>query len=135
MDKLVKYDNNKNRLVEGKRKIENNEFLRDLSNLMENDEFKNFFDKHMSSWMDIKCTVTYMKIYDEFKKKYKELNDEELDKNLGVYLMCKMMSKPDFCGWSVKTVDKVLENKKIDFFNEFELYLIKNKETKLLKKD
>ena len=33
----------------------------------------------MSSWMDIKCTVTYMKIYDEFKK-YKKLNDEELDK-------------------------------------------------------
>ena len=48
--------------------------------------------------------------------------------------MCKMMSKPDFCGWSVKTVDKVLKNKKVDFFNEFESYLINNKETKLLKK-
>ena len=61
MNKLVEYDNNKNRLLEGKRKIENN-ILRDLSNLMENKEFKNFFNKHMSSWMDIKYTVTYMKI-------------------------------------------------------------------------
>ena len=135
MNKLVEYDNNKNRLLEGKRKIENNEFLRDLSNLMENEEFKKFFNKHMSSWMDIKCTVTYMKIYDEFKKKYKEINDEELDKNLAVYLISKMMSKPDFCGWSVNAVDKVLKNKKVDFFNEFESYLINNKEMKLLKKN
>jgi len=87
----------------------------------------------MSSWMDIKCTVTYMKLYDEFKKKYKELNDEELDKNLAVYLMCKMMGDKNMCGWTMKTVDKMLESNKLEFFNEFELYMVKNKDTKLLK--
>ena len=89
MNELVEYENNKKEILEGKRKLENNEFLRDLSNLMENDEFKNFFNKHMSSWMDIKCTVTYENIW--WIQKYKKLNDEELDKNLAVYLMCKMM--------------------------------------------
>jgi len=133
MNELVEYENNKKEIMEGKRKLEKNEFLRDLSNLMENDEFKNFFNKHMSSWMDIKCTVTYMKLYDEFKKKYKELNDEELDKNLAVYLMCKMMGDKNMCGWTIKTVDNMLESNKLEFFKEFELYMVKNKDRKLLK--
>ena len=132
MNKLVEYKNNKNEIIEGKRKIENNEFLRDLSNLMENKEFKNFFNKHMKSWMDIKCSVTYMKLYSEFKKKYEKMNNEELDKNLAVYLICKMMNNKNMSGWSIKTVDKMLEDKNVDFFNEFELYMVKNKEMKKL---
>ena len=132
MNDLVEYDNNKKEMEEGKRKIENNEFLSDLSNLMENEEFKKFFNKHMSNWMDIKCTVTYMKLYDVFKTKYKELNEEELDKNLAVYLTCKMMINKDLCGWTVKTVDKMLESKNVLFFKEFESYLVKNKDKNLL---
>ena len=91
-----------------------------------------FFDKHMSSWMDIKCTVTYMKLYDEFKKKYKKINDEDLDKNLAICLICKIMKNKDMNSWSLKTVDKMLENNKVDFFNEFEVFLSDNKDTKLL---
>ena len=38
---------------------------------MENKEFKNFFDTHVK--LDgYKCTVTYMKLYDEFKKNTKK---------------------------------------------------------------
>jgi len=33
----------------------------------------------------------------------------------------------------MKTVDKMLESNKLEFFNEFELYMVKNKDTKLLK--
>ena len=66
-------------------------------------------------------------------KKYKELNDEELDKNLAVYLMCKMMGDRNMCGWTMNTVDKMLESNKLEFFKEFELYMVKNKDTKLLK--
>jgi len=82
--------------------------------------------------MDIKCTVTYMKLYDEFKKKYKKINDEDLDKNLAIYLICKIMKNKDMNSWSLKTVDKMLENNKVDFFNEFEVFLSDNKDTKLL---
>ena len=40
---------------------------------MQNEQFKRFFDKHMASWTDIKCSVTYMHLYNQFKTKYKEL--------------------------------------------------------------
>ena len=132
MNKLVEYDNYKKGIEEGKKKLVNNDFLQDLCKLMENEEFKSFFDKHMSNWMDIKCTVTYMKLYDEFKKKYKKINDEDLDKNLAVYLICKIMKNKDLNSWSLKTVDKMLENNKVNFFNEFEVFLSDNKDTKLL---
>ena len=66
------------------------------------------------------------------KKKYEKINNEELDKNLAVYLICKMMNNKNMSGWSIKTVDKMLEDNKVDFFNEFELYMVKNKEVKKL---
>ena len=62
---LVSYE--KEAIEKGKRKLENNEFLRDLSDLMENDKFKKFFNKYMHNWLDIKCTTIYMRLYVEFK--------------------------------------------------------------------
>ncbi len=63
-------------LLIGKNKIANNEFFQDLSELLEEDKFKQFFDKYMTSWLDIKCSITYMHLYRQFKIKYKELNNE-----------------------------------------------------------
>ena len=70
--------------------------------------------------------------YDNYKKKYKKINDEDLDKNLAIYLICKIMKNKNLNGWSIKTVDKMLGNNEVDFFNEFELFLSDNKDTKLL---
>ena len=40
---IVKLDTNKNISKQGMEIIENNDFFRDLSNIMENDEFNTFF--------------------------------------------------------------------------------------------
>jgi hypothetical protein len=119
-------------LLIGKNKIANNEFFQDLSELLEEDKFKEFFDKYMSSWLDIKCSITYMHLYRQFKIKYKELNNEELDKNLAIYLLSKIMCDKTLRPWSIKTVDKMLDNKKMDFFKEFETLMLANDEIKLL---
>jgi len=119
-------------LLIGKNKIANNEFFQDLSELLEEDKFKDFFDKYMSSWLDIKCSITYMHLYRQFKIKYKELNNEELDKNLAIYLLSKIMCDKTLRPWSIKTVDKMLDNKKMDFFKEFETLMLANNEIKLL---
>jgi hypothetical protein len=116
----------------GKDKIANNDFFKDLTELLEEDKFKTFFDKYMSNWLDIKCSITYMHLYRQFKIKYQELNNEELDKNLAVYLLSKIMSDKNLRPWSIKTVDKMLDNKKMDFFKEFESLMLANKEIKLL---
>ena len=106
--------------------------IKHLTELLEEDKFKTFFDKYMSSWLDIKCSITYMHLYRQFKIKYQELNNEELDKNLAVYLLSKIMSDKNLRPWSIKTVDKMLDNKKMDFFKEFETLMLANNEIKLL---
>jgi hypothetical protein len=116
----------------GKKKLEKNDFFQDLCALLEDEKFKQFFDKYMSSWMDIKCSITYMHLYRQFKIKYKELNNEELDKNLAIYLLSKIMCDKTLRPWSITTVDKMLNNKKMDFFEEFESLMIANKGIKLL---
>ena len=121
-----------NHVVAGEKIMQNNEFLKDICELMENEQFNNFFNKYMSDWLDIKCSVTYKKLYDEFKKKYKKINNKELDKNIIIYLLTKIMRDKKLRPWSIKTVNNMLDNHKIKFFNEFEKFLIANNDIKLL---
>lgn len=129
MSEIVKHET---ALSIGQNKIANNDFFKELTELLEDDKFKNFYDKYMSNWLDIKCSITYMHLYKQFKIKYKELNNEELDKNLAVYLLSKIMSDKTLRPWSIKTVDKMLDNKKVNFFEEFETIMLANKEINLL---
>ena len=122
----------KNNVVAGEKIMQNNEFLKDICELMENEQFNKFFNKYMSDWLDIKCSITYMKLYDEFKKKYKKINNKELDKNIIIYLLTKIMRDKKLRPWSIKTVDNMLDNHKIKFFDEFEKFLLANNDVKLL---
>ena len=134
-NKIVKYNNQsisnlkidtEDAIEKGKQKIDKNDFLKELSELMENKKFRDFFNKYMNDWMGIKSTVTYMKLYDELKKKYKELNDEELDKNIVVFLLTKIMSNKELLPASIKTIDQLFENNKLDFLEELERNIQEN---------
>jgi hypothetical protein len=127
--------NDINILEKGKKKMENNDFLRDLSDLMENDKFKNFFNKYMHNWIDIKCTTIYMRLYVEFKDKYKNIAGDELDKHIVVYILCRMMKDKNLRPFSIKTVEEMQKKEKIDFFEEFEKYMKLNRDINLLEDD
>ena len=128
---IVKLDTNKNISKQGMEIIENNDFFRDLSNIMENDEFNNFFKKYLNDWVDVKAIIVYMKLYSEFKEKYKKLNNEDLDKEVVVFILKKIMNDKDLREFSIKTIREKYDNKKHDFFKELELMLT-NKNKKLL---
>ena len=129
MNQLIEYNNS---LKEGEKRLEKNEFFQDLCGLMENEQFKRFFDKHMGSWLDIKCSVTYMHLYKEFKERYETINDKELDNRIVVYLLSKIMRDKNLRPWSISTVDKMLTSRKVNFFKEFESIMAANKDLKLL---
>ena len=74
-----------------------------------------------------------MHLYKQFKERYAELNDGELDNRLAVYLLSKIMRDRNLRPWSINTVDKMLENKKVDFFKEFESIMKHDKDMKLLR--
>ena len=135
MDSIIEHNKHENILIKnGKEITENNEFLKDLSNLMENEEFKTFYNKHMTNWMDIKCTAIYMRLYSEFKTKYKQIADMELDKHIIVFLLRKIMIDKELRPFSIKTIEK-MQNKKWNskkFWREFEKYMLVNQKQLLI---
>ena len=129
MNSVVEYDSS---LKEGEEKLNNNEFFQDLCVLMENEVFKKFLNKHMNNWLDIKCSVTYMHLYKQFKERYNEINEKELDNRIVVYLLSKIMKDKTLRPWSITTVDKMLSDRKVNFFEEFESIMVANKDLNLL---
>ena len=115
--------NKDNNILEGERILSENSFFKDLVELMENKQFKKFFRKHMSNWVDVKSTVIYMKLYDEFKRKYKKLTKEELEESITVYLLCKLMRDKDLRPFSIKTIDKHYEKGRGNYFKELESFI------------
>ena len=122
MDQIVN-QNQSYQIEQGNKKIEENEFFQDLTTLMENPTFIRFFEKHLSSWIEVKSSITYMKLYKEFKDKYKKITNEELDKSIIVFLLCQIMRDKQLRPFSIKTVDEVYDNKKKHFFKEFQKFL------------
>tara|TARA_B100001063_G_scaffold247257_1_gene291826 strand:- start:6368 stop:6769 length:402 start_codon:yes stop_codon:yes gene_type:complete len=131
MDQIINAQTQK-QIQEGNRKIEENEFFQDLTTLMENPTFVRFFEKHLSNWIEVKSSITYMKLYKEFKDKYKKLTNEELDKSIIVFLLCQIMRDKQLRPFSIKTVDEVYDNKKKSFFKEFKKFLITQNKALLL---
>ena len=135
MNSIVEHNKDDHILIKnGKEITENNEFLKDLSNLMENEEFKIFYNKHMTNWLDIKCTTIYMRLYSEFKTKYKEIANTELDKHIVVFLLRKIMTDRELRPFSIKTIDKMQEKKwnTKTFWREFEKYMLTNQKQLLI---
>lgn len=113
----------------GGKLIEKNEFFRDLSELMENEKFSIFFEKYFKNMSESKITLVYMKLYNEMKTKYKEINDEELDKRINVYLMWKIMSNRHLNKFTLHSILDNLENppKKYEILKEIsEFMTLKN---------
>lgn len=104
--------------------IESHGFYKDLSELMEDDKFSSFFDKYFKTMNDTKVTLVYMNLYKEFKNKYKEIEDKELDRRINIFLIWKMMKDKDINKFALHTVLKHLDNpKKTNILDEFQSFL------------
>lgn len=122
---LVITNNQDTELLEkGQSILNNHEFFNDLSELMEDAKFNTFFDKYFTDMNEIKVTLTYMKLYKEFKNKWKTLTDTELDKRINIYLMWKMMKNPTTNRLALHTVLKHFENPKSNnIFNDIQEFM------------
>ena len=52
----------------GKKLYKQNENYRAIANLMENEEFRKFYDNNFSNWYDIKTILVFLKVYEEIEK-------------------------------------------------------------------
>ena len=69
---------------------------------------------------------------DSFEKTNEKVNEKELDNRIIVYLLSKIMRDKTLRPWSIQTVDKMLTNHRVNFFEEFESIMVANKDLNLL---
>jgi len=96
----------------GEKILDTHDFFHDLSELMEDEKCSSFFNKYFTTMSETKITVVYMKLYQEFKAKWRELNNEELDKRVNIYLLWTMMKDRNINKFALHTVLDHLENPK-----------------------
>ena len=91
---------------------------------MEDKKFVNFFNKYFTSMTETKITLVYMKLYNEFKNKWKELTDTELDKKINVFLLWKMMKDRNMNKFALHTVIDHLEHpNEVGIFDELKQFI------------
>lgn len=83
-------------IEEGRKLYDRNEFYRDLANLMESPEGKNFVEKYFKSGSDTKTAMMFIKTYELLKDKYEEVHNSELNKFITIYMLKEAISHGEF---------------------------------------
>ena len=123
-------------LEKGDEILDNNDFFKDLSDVMEEPKFNNFFKKYFKNMSEAKISLVYMKLYDVFKEKWKQMTDKELDKRINVFLLWKMMRSKDLNRFALHTVLEHFESlNKIKIFEELKQFIDFTEDQKLVLKD
>jgi len=118
----------------GNELLNNNEFFKDLSDIMEDEKFRKFFQKYFYNSTESKITLIYMTLYDEFKTKWKNLNDTELDKRINIFLLWRIMKDRKTNKFAIGTVMKKMDNPNTtDIFNEMKEFIHISEKTLKLK--
>ena len=73
--------------------LKENNFFNDLDNIMNDYQFRFFYNKYFNDISDIKTVVLYMKLYETIQKEYKEKNGIDLESELLIYIIKELMSE------------------------------------------
>lgn len=119
----------------GMRLVENNNFFKDLSELMSDKKVTTFFDKYFKNMGDIKSTVIYMKLFRLFQKRYKDVSNEDLSKYVNIYLLHQAMTDSNIRRTLIRETMNHLENNSLPILNLTPEIVKKRKKKEKLKRD
>jgi hypothetical protein len=94
-------------IKKGENILEENHFFNGLENIMQNTEFRTFYDKYFKDYSDIKTVVLYMKLYETIETEYKKINGKDIEKEFLAYMMRELMC------------DNIMRKNIIKLFNDF----------------
>ena len=121
---ITKQDSFERVVTKGKEIIETNDFFRDLSDIMEDEKFSTFFNKYFIDSNEVKVTMIYMKLYNAFKQKWKDLSSEQLDKRINTFLIWKIMKDRSTSKFAIHTVMEHLNKPKdVDILEELKEFI------------
>ena len=111
-NKLVLYENDKKTYQEGTLIYKENEFMRDLYDMMSNDRFRNFIDKYLNEWNSIKSVIMFIKLFETIEYEYFEKFKEPITKELMLVTIKKLFEDKDLRKIILKSYDDFQSIKK-----------------------
>jgi hypothetical protein len=72
--------------------LETNVFFKDLVGIMQNAQFRNFYNEYFTDWSDVQVMVFYMKLYATIESEYSLRYCRNIDSSTIVYVMHNIMS-------------------------------------------
>ena len=82
----------KNELItKGNNILKNNTFLHNLDKIMNDDNFRLFYNEYYKDFTDVKIVTLYMKLYETIQIVYREKNNCDIDKELLIYIIKNLM--------------------------------------------
>ena len=89
---IVTSQNNTLGFAEGSRILKTNSFFQDLTKLMKNIDFYNFYKEHFTDWSNIQTTVFFMKLYTTIDYEYMNRYNEKISDEIMVFMLHKIMT-------------------------------------------
>ena len=87
---------------EGKQIYDKNTFLKDLHNMMQNEQFREFYDKYYKDWGEIKVMMMYMKLYENIETEYLKKYNEKISKEMIMYIIREIIRNNDTRQFTLK---------------------------------
>ena len=104
---ITKHNVNPVCIKEGQKIIKENDFFNGLNQVMSNNDFREFYDKYFKDSSDIDTVIMYMKLYETLQKEYRSIYNNDIQKELLVYMMKELMS------------DSITRKKILDSFHKY----------------
>ena len=89
---IISNELKKNIIREGENILEENDFFNSLDTVMNDDNFRSFYNTYFKDFTDIKVVLLYMKLYETIQIEYKEHNGIDIERELLAYMIKELMS-------------------------------------------
>ena len=90
--RICKKENAPVSLAKGSKIYNSNPFFRDLTGLMNNVEFHDFYNKYFQDWSDIQTMIFYMKLYKAIEYGYQTQYQSNIEPELMTFVLHKIMT-------------------------------------------
>ena len=97
---------------EGKQIYDKNTFFKDLHNMMQNEQFRKFYDKYYKDWGEIKVMMMYMKLYESIENEYYQQFGKKISKEKVLYIVRQIIRNKESRKYALEQLKNFENNKK-----------------------
>lgn len=100
-----------NFIEKGSEILSENDFFYNLDVIMNDEVFKDFYNKYFKDFSDIKVVFLYMKLYETIQIEYREIHNCEIQKEMLAYMMKELMTENNSRKQIIESFNNYTENK------------------------